>query len=86
MPKSTSSDRPQKRRMRAWRAKPVDRVPFPFAEKGHRGDPSVSEREYTDGELELLKAMDAFIHLENKPFPTFCDVMAVLISLGYRKP
>jgi hypothetical protein len=58
--------------------------------KGHkdvgRGDPSVSDHDYTDDELEFLRAIDKFIHDKERPHPTWCDALSVLISLGYRKP
>jgi len=40
---------------------------------------------YSPAELEFLKAMDGYKRAHNRPNPTCCEVLAVLISLGYRK-
>ncbi len=41
--------------------------------------------DYTDEEREFMMAMDAWKHEHNKPHPDCRDVLAVLLSLGYRK-
>jgi phosphoglycolate phosphatase-like HAD superfamily hydrolase len=42
--------------------------------------------EYSPLELEFLKAIDAYKREQRRPFPTCAEVLAVLKSLGYRKP
>jgi hypothetical protein len=40
---------------------------------------------YDDEEFEFLKAMDAYKTANDRPFPTWTEVLQVLKSLGYRK-
>lgn len=44
-----------------------------------------SRANYTDDEVEFLKAMERFKREHCRPFPTCSEVLAVLQSLGYRK-
>ena len=39
----------------------------------------------TPDEVEFGRAMDQYKRLNNRPFPTYSEVLDVLISLGYRK-
>jgi hypothetical protein len=39
----------------------------------------------TPEELEWLKAIDRYKHEENRPFLTWREVLAIALSLGYRK-
>jgi hypothetical protein len=48
-------------------------------------DPTTCERDYTDDEIEFMKAMDQYKRDNRRPFPTWSEVLEVLISLGYRK-
>lgn len=41
--------------------------------------------EYSPDELEFLRAIDRYKTENNRPFPTWCEVLSVLRSLGYRK-
>ena len=41
--------------------------------------------EYSDEELEFLKAMERYKREQRRRFPTFCEVLTVAKSLGYRK-
>jgi hypothetical protein len=82
MPRLTSCEHHGKGR---WRAKPCTTIPFPH-EASAGSNPLTSERQYTDDELEFMRAMDRFITDKHQPFPTWCDALAVLKSLGYRKP
>ncbi len=41
--------------------------------------------EYTPEEIEFLQAMDAYMRIKGKRFPTFTEVLKVAKSLGYRK-
>ena len=45
-----------------------------------------SEVEYTEDELEFMKALDMYKRENRRPFPTCSEVLQVLKSLGYRKP
>ncbi len=40
---------------------------------------------YTEEEVEFLKAMERYMEAKHRRFPAFTETMAVLISLGYRK-
>ena len=41
--------------------------------------------DFTDEEVEFLRAMDRYKRINRQPFPSFTEVLAVLRSLGYRK-
>jgi hypothetical protein len=43
------------------------------------------DHDYTDEEREFLMAMDQYKRAKSRPFPTLCEVLEVLRSLGYRK-
>lgn len=49
------------------------------------GDPSVSDREYSADELELLMAVDAWKARTGRKFPTNCDLLQIFRSLGYHR-
>jgi hypothetical protein len=36
-------------------------------------------------QVEFLKAIDEYKRLSRRPFPTWCEVLAVVQALGYRK-
>jgi hypothetical protein len=48
-------------------------------------DPTTCERDYTDDEIEFMKAMDQYKRDNRRPFPTWSEVLEVLQALGYRK-
>src|SRR6516165_9761904 len=48
-------------------------------------DPTTCEREYTDDEIEFMKAMDQYKRDNRRPFPTWSEVLEVMRALGYRK-
>lgn len=57
-------------------------------EKGERRrqiDPTTCERDYTNDEIEFMKAMDQYKRDNRRPFPTWSEVLEVLRALGYRK-
>src|ERR1700704_2984331 len=57
-------------------------------EKGERRrqiDPTTCERDYTDEEIDFMKAMDQYKRDNRRPFPTWSEVLEVLRALGYRK-
>ncbi|WP_020474821.1 hypothetical protein [Zavarzinella formosa] len=48
-------------------------------------DPTTCERDYSDDETLFMKAMERYKRENRRPFPTWSEVLEVLISLGYRK-
>ena len=54
-------------------------------ERRRRIDPTTFEKQYTDDELEFMKAMQRFKELSGKTFPTHGDVLKVAVMLGYRR-
>ena len=48
-------------------------------------DPTTCERDYSGGEVEFMRAMDDYKRKSGRPFPTWSEVLEVLLSLGYRK-
>lgn len=48
-------------------------------------DPATCERDYSQDEIELLKAMDQYKKSSGRMFPTWCEILEVMIGLGYRK-
>jgi hypothetical protein len=48
-------------------------------------DPTTCERDYSDGEVEFMRAMDDYKRKSGRPFPTWSEVLEVVRSLGYRK-
>lgn len=57
-------------------------------EKGERRrqiDPTTCERDYTNDEIEFMKAMDQYKRDNRRPFPTWSEVLEVIRAMGYRK-
>src|SRR5947208_10919891 len=54
-------------------------------ERRRQVDPTTCERDYTDDEIQFMKAMDQYKRSNRRPFPTWSEVLEVLRSLGYRK-
>jgi hypothetical protein len=57
-------------------------------ERGQRRsriDPTTCERDYTNDEIEFMKAMDQYKRENRRPFPTWSEVLEVLHAIGYRK-
>lgn len=48
-------------------------------------DPTTCERDYSDNEIEFMRAMDDYKRKSGRPFPTWSEVLEVMMSLGYRK-
>ena len=48
-------------------------------------DPTTCERDYSVNEVEFMRAMDDYKRRSGRPFPTWSEVLEVLMSLGYRK-
>ena len=55
---------------------------------GHRRTPerkAAEEGEMTDEQFEFLMAIDKYKRENNKPFPTWTEVLEVIKAIGYRK-
>ncbi len=48
-------------------------------------DPTTSEREYTEAEMEFMMAMNDYKQTSGRMFPTWSEVLEVLRGLGYEK-
>jgi hypothetical protein len=49
-------------------------------------NPTTTERlQYTAEELDFLRAIDTYKRLSRRPYPTWREVLAVLISRGWRR-
>jgi hypothetical protein len=48
-------------------------------------DPTTCERDYDEQETAFMRAMERYKRENRRPFPTWSEVLEVLISLGYRK-
>jgi hypothetical protein len=49
-------------------------------------NPTVCERDYAAAELDLTNAMEEYKRTRGRMFPTWCEVLEVLVALGYEKP
>ncbi len=54
-------------------------------ERRRQIDPTTCERDYSINEVEFMRAMDDYKRKSGRPFPTWSEVLEVLMSLGYRK-
>jgi hypothetical protein len=54
-------------------------------ERRRQIDPTTCERDYSDEEIEFMKAMDQYKRDNRRPFPTWSEVLEVLRAMGYRK-
>ena len=48
-------------------------------------DPTTCEKEYSEDEIDFMRAMDQYKRDNRRPFPTWSEVLEVLTALGYRK-
>jgi hypothetical protein len=48
-------------------------------------DPTTCERDYTEDEIEFMRAMDDYKRRSGRQFPTWSEVLEVIRDLGYRK-
>ncbi len=48
-------------------------------------DPTTCDRDYTDVELEFMRAMQDYKQQSGRMFPTWSEVLEVLKALGYEK-
>lgn len=54
-------------------------------ERRRQIDPTTCERDYTVDEVEFMKAMDQYKRDNGRQFPTWSEVLQVLLALGYRR-
>jgi hypothetical protein len=54
-------------------------------ERRRQIDPTTCERDYSLNEVEFMRAMDDYKRKSGRPFPTWSEVLEVMMSLGYRK-
>ena len=54
-------------------------------ERRRQIDPTTCERDYTDEEIEFMRAMDLYKRKSGRQFPTWSEVLEVVRSLGYRQ-
>jgi len=50
-----------------------------------RIDPTTCEREYRPEELEFMQAVEQYKRRSGRPFPTCCELLEVVRSLGYER-
>lgn len=48
-------------------------------------DPTTCEREYSDDEIEFMRAMDSYKRSSGRMFPTCSEILEVIRGLGYVK-
>ena len=54
-------------------------------ERRRQIDPTTCERDYSEMEIEFMRAMDDYKRRSGRQFPTWSEVLEVMFSLGYRK-
>ncbi|MEM7812724.1 MAG: hypothetical protein AAF532_14710 [Planctomycetota bacterium] len=76
------------RRSKQRRADAGEAAPAADRRKGERRrqiDPTTCERDYSDEEVEFMRAMDDYKRRAGRQFPTWSEVLEVLRAMGYRK-
>ncbi len=53
-------------------------------ERRRQIDPTTCERDYSEDEIEFMKAMDEYKRKSGRQFPTWSEVLEVVRCLGYR--
>ncbi|QDU79992.1 hypothetical protein Pla110_17140 [Polystyrenella longa] len=54
-------------------------------ERRRQIDPTTCERDYTNHEVDFMKAMDDYKRKSGRQFPTWSEVLEVLYAMGYRR-
>ena len=54
-------------------------------ERRRQIDPTTCERDYSQDEIDFMRAMDEYKRKSNRQFPTWSEVLEVLRAMGYRK-
>lgn len=49
-------------------------------------DPTTCERDYSEEEIEFMRAMDEYKRKSGRMFPTWSEVLEVVRGLGYVRP
>ena len=62
-----------------------EKRPDDRGERRRQVDPTTCEKDYSDEEIDFMKAMDLYKRSNRRPFPTWSEVLEVLRSMGYRK-
>jgi hypothetical protein len=66
-------------------ARPVTKAPRPKKPRRRHIDPTTCERDYSEDEIEFMRAMDDYKRDAGRMFPTCSEVLEVIRSLGYFK-
>jgi len=66
-------------------AAPPAKTSRPKVERRRQIDPTTCERDYTDDEIEFMKAMDKYKRTSGRQFPTWSEVLEVVRDLGYNR-
>ena len=48
-------------------------------------DPTTCERDYTEDEIEFMRALDSYKRMNGRMFPTCSEILEVIRGLGYVK-
>ena len=54
-------------------------------DRRRRIDPTTFDKQYSDDEMEFMNAMQRFKEISGKSFPTFREVLKIVVGLGYRR-
>jgi hypothetical protein len=85
----TGQDRRDKKRPTGVPEKPPasEAGPDRRAKKDRRRriDPTTFDKQYSDDEMEFMNAMQRYKEISGKSFPSYREVLRVLIDLGYRR-
>jgi hypothetical protein len=54
-------------------------------ERRRQIDPTTCERDYTNDEIEFMRAMDEYKRKAGRQFPTWSEVLEVIKSMGYKR-
>lgn len=54
-------------------------------ERRRQIDPTTCERDYSEPEVDFMKAMDDYKRRSGRQFPTWSEVLEVIHSMGYRQ-
>ena len=54
-------------------------------DRRRRIDPTTFDKQYSEDEMEFMNAMQRFKEISGKSFPTFREVLKIVVGLGYRR-
>lgn len=54
-------------------------------ERRRQIDPTTCERDYSNDEIEFMRAMDEYKRKAGRQFPTWSEVLEVIKSMGYKR-